>query len=115
MTSNSSPAQANAGAVAGRPLQETPSRPVSLNSTHVTLNWMVTSRESVGATVAMGVDKQGRSVVPSSKANEHMLSKGHPAGEVPTTSATAQDVPQLAEVKVVGPNVASVIQPVQVP
>ena len=56
-----------------------------------------------------------RSVVPSLKANADMLSKAQPTGEAPITSSTPQEEPQLVEVKVVGPNVASVIQPVQVP
>ncbi len=76
---------------------------------------MVTSSESVGATVAMGVERQGRSVVPASNADAHVESKAQPAGAAPITSSTPQVVPQLVEVKVVGPNVASVIQPVHVP
>jgi hypothetical protein len=75
----------------------------------------VTSSESWGATVAIGVDKQAAPGSPGAKVEAHIESKAQPAGEAPITSSTAQEAPQLDEVKVVGPNVASVIQPVQVP
>ena len=67
----------------------------------------------------MGVDKQPMLGSLGAKVDAHMLSKAHAPpfaiGEPPITSSTPQVVPQLVEVKVVGPNVASVIQPVHVP
>lgn len=88
---------------------------VSLNPSQDTVNWMVTSSESVGAMVAMGVERQGKSVVPASNADAHVESKAQPTGDAPITSSTLQVAPQLVEVKVVGPKVATVIHPVQVP
>jgi hypothetical protein len=76
---------------------------------------MVTSKESRGATVAMGADKQPTLGSLGANVDAHMLSKAQPTGEAPITSSTPQELPQLVEVKVPGPNVASVIQPVQVP
>lgn len=51
---NSSAAQAKARSVASKLMQETPSQPVSLNSSQDTVNWIVTSIESPAAT-EMGV------------------------------------------------------------
>ena len=63
----------------------------------------------------MDVDRHGKLVVPASKAGAQIVSKAQPAGEAPITCSTAQEEPQLVEVNVVGPKVATVIQPVHVP
>jgi hypothetical protein len=76
---------------------------------------MVTRSESRGATVAIGEAKQPTLGSLGAKVDAHMLSNAQPTGEAPITSSTPQEEPQLVEVKVVGPNVASVIHPVQVP
>ena len=65
--------------------------------------------------MAIGEDKQPTLGSLGAKVAAHMLSNAQPAGAAPITSSTPQLEPQLVEVKVVGPKVASVIQPVQVP